>query len=50
MASHGIQNKMNIAVLASILGHATPVITLDIYTHVISEEQRKEEMKKLSYR
>lgn len=50
MASHGIQSKMNIAVLASILGHSTPVITLDIYTHVISEEQRKEEMKKLSYR
>lgn len=50
MASYGIHNKMNLAVLSSILGHASPSITLNIYTHEISEEQRKEEMKKLSFR
>ena len=49
MASFAIKNQMSIPVLSSILGHNKSSITLDIYSHVISEQQRKDEMAKLTF-
>lgn len=49
-ASHSLLNNMSIPSLANILGHSQNSITLNIYSHVINEEQKQTEMSKLSYR
>ena len=48
-ASYGIKNNMSIPVLASILGHSKNSITLDVYAHIINENQKQEEMDKISF-
>ncbi len=49
-ASHSLLNNMSIPSLANILGHSQNSITLNIYSHVINEQQKQTEMSKLSYR
>lgn len=48
-ASHSIKGKMSITTLAGILGHAKTSITLDTYSHIINEQQKQDEMGKLTY-
>ncbi|WP_422486891.1 tyrosine-type recombinase/integrase [Gudongella sp. DL1XJH-153] len=48
-ASYAIQNNMNIRALSDILGHSSTSITLDIYSHIISNEIKQSEMGKLEY-
>lgn len=44
MASHYISNNGKIPVLADILGHESPRITLEVYAHIISENEKKDDM------
>lgn len=48
-ASYAIQGNINIRVLSDILGHSSTSTTLDIYSHVISNDIKKQEMNKLEY-
>lgn len=48
-ASYGLQNQMNIKALADILGHSNPSTTVNIYSHVINMEMKKQEMDKIKY-
>lgn len=44
MASHYISNNGKIPVLADILGHESPRITMEVYAHIITEHEKKEDM------
>ena len=48
-ASYAIQSNVNLRALSDILGHSNTSTTLDIYSHVISNELKKQEMNKLEY-
>lgn len=48
-ASYGIKNKMNLPSLSDILGHSNLSITLNIYAHEISMEEKKKEMGKMKF-
>ena len=48
-ASYSIASGMNVGMLASIISHSSPAITLSIYTHEIESRQKQEEMKKLQF-
>lgn len=48
-ASYAIKNKINIPSLSDILGHSNNTITLNIYAHEISMEEKRKEMSKINF-
>ncbi len=48
-ASYALKSGMSIPSLSAILGHSSPDITMKIYAHEISMDERKKEMKKLDF-
>ncbi len=48
-ASYCIANQMDITTLSSLISHSNPAITLSIYTHEISANQKRSEIKKLQF-
>ncbi|MZQ75636.1 MAG: tyrosine-type recombinase/integrase [Peptoclostridium sp.] len=48
-ASYAVKSGMSIPTLSGILGHASPDITMKIYAHEISKEEREKQMSKLDF-
>ncbi|OON99638.1 MAG: hypothetical protein ATN35_11600 [Epulopiscium sp. Nele67-Bin004] len=48
-ASFCIASNMDITTLSTIISHSSPAITLSVYTHEISANQKKKEIEKLKF-
>ncbi|AHM56585.1 tyrosine recombinase XerC [Peptoclostridium acidaminophilum DSM 3953] len=48
-ASYALKSGMSVPTLSGILGHASPDITMKIYAHEISKEEREKQMSKLDF-
>ena len=41
-ATQMLHNKVDVATIAAILGHSSPAITLEIYSHTNEDEKKKQ--------